>query len=194
MADRTLKLILTKSKQGHSLIQISQLTELTIDEVKETLGQATGLTPKEVSLIFRMKKEEYSLDEISQEYGVELQVLEQFLPQQTTPVIKETVVGLETQIETLFHQGRRAHEIAQILEINERAVLAYALDGESKTYYTEASDRAPIHFRSPPTTIEGTKHPQLTTPHHTFFYSCKNNQLHRVNLLTGEKSSHEVPH
>jgi DNA-binding CsgD family transcriptional regulator len=132
MADRTLKLIMTKSKQGHSLIQISQLTELSIDEVKETLGQATGLTPKEVNIIFRMEQEGYSLDQISQEYGVELQVLEQFLPQQTTPVIKETVVGLETQIEAQFHQGRRPHEIAQILEINERPVLAYAFEGESK--------------------------------------------------------------
>jgi hypothetical protein len=50
---------------------------------------------------------------------------------------------------------------------------------------------------SPPTTTEETKQsrpPPQHTP--TFFYSCQTNtnQLHRVNLLTGEKTSHEVPH
>jgi hypothetical protein len=198
MADRTLNLILTRSKQGHSLGRISHLTKLTIDRVKETLGQATGLTPKQVSIIFRMKTQGYSLDQISQEHGVELQVLEQFWPQQTTFFMNETAEGFETQIEELFHQGRSAHEIAQILEIDERAVLDYALKGESKTYFSEASDRAPLNFRSPPIAIEETKQPQppesQLTP--TFFYSCKRdtNQLDRVNLLTGEKSSHEVPH
>jgi hypothetical protein len=38
-------LIINRSKQGHSLSQISELTRVTIDEVKEMLGQATGLTP-----------------------------------------------------------------------------------------------------------------------------------------------------
>jgi hypothetical protein len=117
-----------------------------------------------------------SLEQIHQYKGVALEVLEQFLPH----VIKETVVGLETQINALCNQGKEPYEISRVLGVSERAVLAYTLD--CKTY-------------SPPTTEE-TKHPQPTTPHHTFLYSCKEftNQLYRVNLLTGEESSHEVPH
>jgi hypothetical protein len=46
---------------------------------------------------------------------------------------------------------------------------------------------------SPPTTTEATKQPQ--PPHTTtFFYSYEGNKLHRVNLLTGEQTKHEVPH
>jgi hypothetical protein len=48
-----------------------------------------------------MKQEGYSLSQICQEYGVELQILEQFLPKEAPPVIKESVVGFEAQIEEL---------------------------------------------------------------------------------------------
>jgi hypothetical protein len=115
-----------------------------------------------------------SLEQIHQDTGVALEILEQFLPH----VIKETVVGLETQIDA--DQCKGPYEISRLLGVNERAVLAYTLD--CKTY-------------SPPTTTEETKHPQPITPHHNFLYSCQRNtnQLHRVNLLTGEKSSHKVP-
>jgi hypothetical protein len=192
---------MAKSKQGQSVSQISQLTELTINEVKETLGQATGLTPKEVSIVFRMKHEGYSLDQISQEYDVELEVLEKFLPRETTPVIKETVAGYETQIDALFSQGKRAHEIGRVLEINERAVLAYTLEGESKAF-SEASERAPIPFMPSPTTTEEAKQLQSTqtlpkrqpTPAFLYYYQERTNNLHRVNLLTREMSCHEVPH
>jgi hypothetical protein len=114
-----------------------------------------------------------SLEQIHQDTGVALEVLEQFLPH----VIKETVVGLETQIDA--DQGKGPYEISRIFGVSERAVLAYTQD--CKTY-------------SPPTTTEETKHPQPTTPHHAFLYSCVEytNQLRRVNLLTGEKSSHKV--
>jgi hypothetical protein len=36
------RLIITNSKLGYSLRHISELTQLIIDEVKDTLGQATG--------------------------------------------------------------------------------------------------------------------------------------------------------
>jgi hypothetical protein len=99
-------MIVAKSKQGQS-----QINQLTLDEVQETLGQAAGLTPKEVSIICHMRQEGYSPAQISRECGVELEVLEQFLPQETTPVIKETVLGFETQVEALFDQGKRAPKL-----------------------------------------------------------------------------------
>jgi DNA-binding CsgD family transcriptional regulator len=162
MANRILKLIMTRCKQGRSLSQISQLTEMTIDEVKETLGHTTGLTPKEVSIVFRMKEEGLSPTQISQEFDVDLPVLQQFLSQETTPVIRDTVLALETQIETLFRQGKRPHEIASVLGMNERTVLAYALGSESKTQFNEASEPASGHFRPPPTTTEQPPKSQLT--------------------------------
>jgi hypothetical protein len=160
------RLICTKSKQGQSLSQISELTGLTIDQVKETLAQATGLSPTDISMILHMTQRGDSLEQIHQDTGAELEVLEQFLP------------GLGTQIDA--DQGKGPYEISQLLGVSERAGLAYTL--ECKTY-------------TPPRTEE-TKHPQSTKPPYAFLYSCKEdtNQLYRVNLLTGEESSHKVPH
>jgi hypothetical protein len=169
--------------------------------VKEILGQATGLAPADLSIIFHMKQRGLSLDQISQRSGVELQVLEQFLPQEAPAVIKESVVGFEAQIEALFSQGLRPPEIGRRLGINERAVLANTLGSpdEGVSLTSKASERAPVYHRTP----EEAKQPQRpqptqTQPQHspTFFYSCqyRTNQLHRVNLLTGEQSKHEVPH
>jgi hypothetical protein len=153
MEAQRLELIRAKSKLGHSLSQISTLTGLTIEEIKETFVQITGLTTKDVSIIFLMTQRGLSLEQISQETGVELEVLKYFLPD----VLEETV---ETH--------------AQI-------------------------------DRSPPTTTEDTKEPHKPLrsktlfkpqPSHTptYFYSCRRdtNQLHMVNLLTGEKTCLKV--
>jgi hypothetical protein len=81
------RLVLNLTKLGHSLTKISELTRLTEDEVKETLGQATGLTPKHVDIILDMTKRRLTLEQITHETGVELEILKQFLPE----VIGETV-------------------------------------------------------------------------------------------------------
>jgi hypothetical protein len=81
MAERLM--IFNKSKLGHSLSQISELTGLTIEEVKETLGQASGLSPKEVGIIFDMTQRGLSLEQINQETSVKVEVLKQFLPEVT---------------------------------------------------------------------------------------------------------------
>jgi hypothetical protein len=178
MEASTLKMICTKSKLGHSLSQISELTGLTIDQVKERLGQATSLSPEALSNILLMKQRGLSFELISQEFDVELEVLKQFLPQ----VIKKTV---ETQIDALADLGKGPYEIS----LGKRA---YTLGSPD--------DCKAI---SPPTTTEKTKKPPQSTmtllpkPQHipTFFYCCQNdtNKLRRVNLLTGEQSCHEVP-
>jgi hypothetical protein len=159
--------------------------------MKEILAQATGLTPADLSIIFYMKQRQLSLEQINQDTGVGLQVLKQFLTdaQETTPI----------QIDPLCNQNRTAPETGRMLGINERAVLAHSHEG--KTYVSETSERAPIYFRRPPTTTEKTKKRQptqtLPKPQHipTFLYCCQRhtNQLHRVNLLTGEQSCHKVP-
>jgi hypothetical protein len=66
MERRELKMICTKNNQGHSLSQISELTGLTIYQVKERLGQATGLSPEALNNIFNMKQQGLSLEMISQ--------------------------------------------------------------------------------------------------------------------------------
>jgi hypothetical protein len=179
MQARTLKMICTKSKLGHSLCQVSELTGLTIDEVREILGQATGLSPEALSNIFNMKQRGLSLELISQEFDVELEVLEQFLPQ----VIKKTV---ENQIDALADKGKGPYEIS----LGERA------------YTLGSPDDCKTYSKSPPMTIGDTKQPPQPTktlpksqPTPTFFYNCQgySNKLHRVNLLTGEQSCHKLP-
>jgi hypothetical protein len=78
MSERLLNLIIARSRSGETLSQIAGLTELTEDQVKEKLGQATGLTRREVSIIFHMKQRGIGLEQISQELEVELDVLKQF--------------------------------------------------------------------------------------------------------------------
>jgi hypothetical protein len=161
MAER---LICTKSKQGHSLSEIGELTGITIDEVKGKLAQATGLTPKKISIIFHT--------------GVELEVLRQFLPSRETA---------DTQIDALAADlGTGPYEISQ-----GQRVYAYGSPDYSKTY-----------SRSHPTTTAETKQPLQSTktlpkPQYTpaFFFCLQynTNKLHRVNLLTGERSCQEVP-
>jgi hypothetical protein len=79
------------------------LTGLTIDEVKERLGHATGLTPKDVGILFEMTQRGLSLEQLNQETGVELEVLKQFLPE----VIEKPV---ETQ--ALAGQGEGPYKIS----------------------------------------------------------------------------------
>jgi hypothetical protein len=83
MAEKTVKLICTISKLGASLSQISEVTGLTIEQVKETLGQAIGLTAEELSNIYHMRQEGRSLEQISQESGLPLEVLMQFVSENT---------------------------------------------------------------------------------------------------------------
>jgi hypothetical protein len=89
-----------------------------------------------------------------------------------------------------------------VLGIKVRAVLAYLLKGKNKTYFTKASKRIPIDSRSTPTTTEETKKPQpiqtLPKPQQSYiptYFCCEENtsRLHRVNLLTGERSCHYSP-
>jgi hypothetical protein len=87
----TVELICTRSRLGDALTQISQLTGLSIDQVKEILGQATGLTAEQLSLILHMKQEGHSLEQISQEVQVALEVLNQFLPQNSQKTDKTSV-------------------------------------------------------------------------------------------------------
>jgi hypothetical protein len=119
----------------------------------ETLGQATGLTPEVLSIIFHMKQRGLCLAQINQETGVKLQVLEQFLPQEVPPVIKDSVVGFEAQIEALFSQGLRTPEIGRRLEVSESAVLAYSLGSpdEGVSLTSEVSEPAPVYHWTPPT-------------------------------------------
>jgi hypothetical protein len=132
MVDR---LTFIKSKLGHLLSQISELTGLTIDEVKETLGQSAGLTPKDVGINFDMTQRGLTLDQISQEIGVELEVLKQLLPQDTA----ETHALADTSTTS---KAKETHEPEPLRTLPERQYQVsptriYAFIGEeSKLHWT----------------------------------------------------------
>jgi hypothetical protein len=104
--------------------------------------------------------------------------------QQTLNVLRGNVETLRVDLDQKWSQCKQAQEPMRQDAISEKtqAVLAHTL----VSYST-----------SPPTTTEEAKQSQPPKPQHTptFFYSCEGdtNQLHRVNLITGEKSCHEVP-
>jgi hypothetical protein len=177
MEARTLKMICTKSKLGHSLSQISELTGLTIDEVRERLGQATGISPEALSSILHMKQRGLSLELISQEFDVELEVLKQFLPK----VIKKT-----HRTHAPADQGKGSYETS----LGERA---YTIDSPDHCRtYNKSSPATTEETEPPPQPSEMLPKPQDTP---TYFYCCKynSNKLGRVNLLTGELSCHQIP-
>jgi hypothetical protein len=178
MEARTLQLICARSKSGDSLSQISDLTEPTIDEVKERLGQATGLNPKETDIIVHLKQSEFCLEQIGQEFRVDFDVLKQYLPE-----------DIEEKGRTHAMTDQGPYEISP--GVSERAVLDYTLDCKT-------------HSRFSPTMTEEAKEPHNLQPNKTlpklqdmptFFYCCEDdtNKLDRVNLLTGEQSCHKVP-
>jgi hypothetical protein len=138
MTARITETICAKNKLEHSLSQLSGVTGLTIEEVKETLGRATGLTPKDVGIIILMKQRGLTLEQISKETGVELEVLKQFMPE----VIKETV-----ETHALADQGKGFYAMSL-----ERAHTLGSHD-DSKTY-----------SRSPSMTTEETKQPPKPQP------------------------------
>jgi hypothetical protein len=192
MGGRTTKLNSPTSKSGEQLSQIGKLNGLTIDEVKERLVQATGLTPETLRIILNIPNQDKALRE---EYWPQLEVLKQVLtdPQEATK--QKTVAGFEAWIEALAYQGKGLHEISRLLEVSVRAVLTYTLGSpdDRKTY-----------SRSPAKTTEETKEPPKPQPtrtlsrpqssHPSFLYSCHKNtsKLQRVNLLTGEVTYFEV--
>jgi hypothetical protein len=126
METSKLKMICTKSKLGHSLSQITELTGLSIKLVKQRLGQATGLSPEVLSNIFDMKQRGLSHELISQEIDVNLEVLKQFLPQ----VIKKT-----DETHALADQEQGLHKIS----LGDRAYTLGSPD-DCKTYQTTSYD------------------------------------------------------
>jgi hypothetical protein len=80
MLRREVNFICSRSKKGDSLAEISELLDYTEQQVKEILGQFTGLTPKELDIVYRLKHKGCSLDEISEQFIVDIEVLRQFLP------------------------------------------------------------------------------------------------------------------
>jgi hypothetical protein len=109
------EIICAKSKLGHSLGQISELTGLAIDGV-ETLGRTTGLSPEVLSNIIHMKQNGLGLEQISQEFGVDLAVLKQF-------TIGETV---GTQIDALAEQGKALSRSVLMRELTRLTLLTTA--------------------------------------------------------------------
>jgi hypothetical protein len=80
MFRREIRFICMRSKEGDSLTEISELLDYTELQVKEVLGQFTGLTSQELDIVYRLKQKGYSLDEISEQFYVDIEVLRQFLP------------------------------------------------------------------------------------------------------------------
>jgi hypothetical protein len=160
-----------------SLSQISGQTELTTDEVKERLGQATGLTPKDVGIILHMKQRGLTLEQISQDTGIELEVLKQFLPEVT-------------------------QETGKTHEVDDQSKGSYEISLGKRAYTSSSSEDCKTYSRSLPTTTGEAKVPPQPTktfpkPQQipTFFYSClrETNKLDRVSLLTGEEFCHKMP-
>jgi hypothetical protein len=121
-------------------------------------------------------------EQINQETGIELEVLMQFLPE----VLEET-----DETHALTDQDKRPHEIS--LGVSERTPYTLSSPEDCKTY-----------SRTPPSPTDETKEPHNPQPTKTlaklqpstpiFLYCGKylTSKLHRVNLLTGEQSLHEL--
>jgi hypothetical protein len=79
LPQRYAHLVCSRSKSGDSLAQISELVDYSADQVVEILAKAVNLTPLEVRVILRLKHRGLPNQQISQEFLVEVEILDKFL-------------------------------------------------------------------------------------------------------------------
>jgi lambda repressor-like predicted transcriptional regulator len=167
------------SKRGNSLSQISQITGLSIDQVKQILRNVTGLTSEQQSIIFDLKQEGRSLEQISQEVGVELDVLLLFLPQDLEPDDYPTFVPTASHPTQLGSSTSEYH--GEPAQSNPQFIYSY----------TGGTDQL---FRTNLLTGEQSSH---QVPNHVFKISCRWSELPGGTLLItggceGNKALEEV--
>jgi hypothetical protein len=201
---KTMKRVFTLKKQGDSLEEIGELCSVAIALLLEVFPESS--LPADLrKQILTLARQGLSSEDISHSTGIaEAEVIT------VVNSIKLQSKGTAT-VSTVLEQGRLdSRMIVGSLEETKSAQRATDAKQGTKTYTlgspdegvsltSKASEPAPVYHRTP----EEAKQPQRpqptqTKPQHspTFFYSCPRdtNQLHRVNLLTGEQSEHEVPH
>jgi hypothetical protein len=105
--------------------------------------------------------------------------------QRKEPECQETVSSLRAKVEALTEELLKVgEEISQIKRAQDAQFQRHDEElNKAMLQSTPKQTQAVLPHTS--YSPEETKH---------FFYSCKNNLLHRVNLLTGEQSEYEVPH
>jgi hypothetical protein len=114
--------------------------------------------------------------------------------QQTLNILRGVFETLRLDLDQAWSQCKQAQSAQEAMLQRFEAQSEYAQAGLACTHGSDCK----TYNRTPPTTTEETLQPTQIKPQHTptFLYSCQQftNQLHRVNLLTGEWSCHEVPH
>jgi hypothetical protein len=105
-------------------------------------------------------------------------------------------------------KSQQGHSLSQISDLTELTIVKETQTTKLTPYdgFIFAFETHALANRSSPTTTEESKEPDkphptetLPRPQHSpipaFFYCClkNSNELHRVNLLTGEQSCHNVP-
>jgi hypothetical protein len=121
-SERVIGLVCNRSKKGDSLREISALLKVPEDKVTELLGLATQLTPYELEIVLRMKERGLSIDEISQDFSVDIEVLRLFLPESSGEDVK-------AKVRLMGQRGFRNDEISQVLGVSEGVVVRCLLSG-----------------------------------------------------------------
>jgi hypothetical protein len=196
-----LKVLFRLSKEGKTLEQICEALEVEAETVFDALAQKFGITTREMNRVFTLRKQGDSLEEISELCSVAVASLLEVFPESSLPA------DLRNQILTLARQGLSSEDISHSRGIPEADVITVVnsikLQSKSPATVSTVLEQGRLDARTIVGSLEEAKQPQRpqppqTQPQHspTFFYSCEydTNKLHRVNLLTGEQSKHEVPH
>jgi hypothetical protein len=145
MVDRVAKFVLTKSKSGESFEEISRKTNLSVPQVKEKLAQVTRIGVEDLDLIFHMKRSK-TLEEISEQLDLDIEVLSQFLPD-TSPS-QEEAHETRTQFTTATNVTEaRLDKTRQFSQMTQEQQFIYSYEaGTSRLWRTNlATGEASVH-------------------------------------------------
>lgn len=183
---RLIKLVNKRSKAGDSLSDISKLCKLPTAKVLDYLSRSTNLTPKDLEIIFSLKSKGLSLDEISDEFSIDLALLQSFLP--------DTELTLEKKhsILVMSRKGRPNSSISKFLGIRKEAVENYlskcdcSSDEDSVGLAGATESKSKAKTQAPASKgIKGNRSgEELPKVIYSFFNSST--LLYRTNMLIGD--------
>mmetsp|Transcript_13434 Transcript_13434/g.25306 ORF Transcript_13434/g.25306 Transcript_13434/m.25306 type:complete len:168 (+) Transcript_13434:634-1137(+) len=150
---RLMNLVCKRSKAGMSISEIATVCNLTTAEVANLLAKKTNLETSEIDVILRLREVGLSLEQISEEYEVDITTLKEIFPESGLSVAKQAAII------SMSRAGIRAIEISEALGVSEEVVMSTLLNAQAahesflrddeSIAFTEATEFIEISIQPP---------------------------------------------
>mmetsp|Transcript_7575 Transcript_7575/g.14164 ORF Transcript_7575/g.14164 Transcript_7575/m.14164 type:complete len:414 (-) Transcript_7575:2577-3818(-) len=174
---RLTKLVCKRSKAGDSTREIARVCKVTEAKVLDYLARSTQLTTKDLEIILGLKDKGLTLEEISDEFCVDLDVLQAFLPDDELSLEKKHNILL------MSRKGRRIESICKILELKQCTVDNYLKNCNSDDSFELARDRIKLEEGL---SVEAKKPSARSEVDFIYSFFNNTNVLYRTNINIGD--------